>query len=1089
MTETAPAFLAGGGEMGGLIRSHDWAATPLGPPEHWPQVLQTLTTLMLASSQPMFVVWGPERTTLYNDAYGEILAGKHPALGQPFDRIWREIWESDLEPIVARAYAGEALHMGDIPLVMHRKGYPEETHFSFSYTPVRDAAGAVQGFFCPCLEITEQVLEQRRIGLRTELTERLRAPADPSEIALDAAALLARYLRADGAVYAEVDESGEHLVIAHGPRDGRAAGPAERHRLKDFGAAVAADLQAGLSVAVDEVREESRTAAPEARATFARRGVRAFLIVPHIRQGRLEAVLAIHSQTPRHWHAAEIALAEEVAERVHVELERTRAEAALRDSEARLRKVLDIETVGVVFFDLVGGIRDANDAFLASIGYSRDELEAGQVRYENLTPPDWRWRDEQTIADLLASGKAGPYEKEYCRKDGSIIWILCAAKMLDDETAVEFVLDVTQRKSTEAALRESEQRHAFLLQLSDALRAHSGARESMRAAAEVLGRHLGVAYVGYAEVDASDGVRTEGEYHAGEEMPGFAGKVFPLEGFGAVTADRLRNGETVREVDVQASERFSREERLAVGAIGVRSYIAAPLLLKGRLDAYLFAAHDAPRQWSEQEIALLRDTAERTFAAVQRARAEADLDESEAQFRALVNSTSNIVYRMSPDGAEMRELNSRGWIDDTEQARQNWMDDYILPDDRHLVRAAIEEAVHTGGPFDLEHRVRRADGTIGWVHSRAVPLVGDDGAIVEWLGAANDVTDRKRAEEHQTMLMAELDHRVKNILAVVQSIAWQTVGKEGGAGTGVAERFIGRLSALAQSHNLLADSRWEGASLRDLVATAVAPYRGDGTRRIRIEGPDLQVTPKAAQTLTLVLHELVTNAAKYGALSNEAGRVIAQWDLREDGNGGRLLFRWTEQDGPPVEAPPSRRGFGSRLIESTPTFEFGGEVTLDFAHEGLRAVFDLPLMVLARRGGRHRDARQPREAAAAGNRAVLEGKRVLVVEDEHLVANEVAQALGAVGCSIAGPVSNLACAVHAAEAEDLDAAVLDINLAGEFVWPAARALRARGIPFAFATGYSGTVEPPPELADTPRIQKPVPPERVLALLAALVENG
>ena len=151
-------FLSGGGAMGALIRGRDWSATPLGRPEGWPQSLKTLVVVMLGSNQPMFVVWSMEQTLLYNDAYAEILALKHPeALGRPFLEVWDEI-RSDLIPIVEQAYAGEPVHMHNIELLMHRRGYPEETHFAFSYTPVSGENGEVAGIFCPCTEITGQVL-------------------------------------------------------------------------------------------------------------------------------------------------------------------------------------------------------------------------------------------------------------------------------------------------------------------------------------------------------------------------------------------------------------------------------------------------------------------------------------------------------------------------------------------------------------------------------------------------------------------------------------------------------------------------------------------------------------------------------------------------------------------------------------------------------------------------------------------------------------------------------------------------------------------------------------------------------------------
>ena len=159
--QAGPDFLAGGGEMGALMREHDWSLTPLDAPAAWPGALRTLVAVMLGSRQPMFVAWGAERTLLYNDGYAGILARKHPdALGRPLLEVWSDI-RDDLVPIVEQAYAGEAVHMDDITLMMDRNGYREETHFAFSYTPVRDEAGAVVGLFCPCTETTKQVLAER----------------------------------------------------------------------------------------------------------------------------------------------------------------------------------------------------------------------------------------------------------------------------------------------------------------------------------------------------------------------------------------------------------------------------------------------------------------------------------------------------------------------------------------------------------------------------------------------------------------------------------------------------------------------------------------------------------------------------------------------------------------------------------------------------------------------------------------------------------------------------------------------------------------------------------------------------------------
>ncbi|HEY8572421.1 sensor histidine kinase [Phenylobacterium sp.] len=160
-------------QMAALVGEHDWASSPLGDADRWPQQLRTLVGVLLCSKQPMFLAWGAEQTLIYNDAYSEILANKHPAaLGRPFLEVWSEI-RADLTPIVDQAYRGEPVHMDDIELLMHRRGYAEEAHFAFSYTPIASDDREVLGFFCACMEITGQVMAERRLVQETARQRRL----------------------------------------------------------------------------------------------------------------------------------------------------------------------------------------------------------------------------------------------------------------------------------------------------------------------------------------------------------------------------------------------------------------------------------------------------------------------------------------------------------------------------------------------------------------------------------------------------------------------------------------------------------------------------------------------------------------------------------------------------------------------------------------------------------------------------------------------------------------------------------------------------------------------------------------------------
>lgn len=408
----------------------------------------------------------------------------------------------------------------------------------------------------------------------------------------------------------------------------------------------------------------------------------------------------------------------------------------------------------------------------------------------------------------------------------------------------------------------------------------------------------------------------------------------------------------------------------------------------------------------------------------------------------------------------------------------------IHPDDRDHVTEAIQKVSKSGGDYSEEHRIVQPDRAEQWVLARGRCLLDETGRPYRFLGVAIDITERKRAEEHQRMLMAELDHRVKNLLAVVQSVAQRSLrGGDGEANV----RFSGRLAALAQVHTLLADARWEGASLQRLANEAMAPYRiGYPEGRVLLSGPDLLLTPKAAQTLTLGFHELATNAAKYGALSTPNGRVAVDWDVHHDGDRW-LVLNWQEVGGPSIQSPPLAKGFGSLLIERTLTYELGGEVGLDYNVAGLIAKLKLPLAALVKSapaGEIHEPLQDLR--TGTGGPARLTGKRILIVEDQHLIAQRVEEILRAAGCSVVGPVPTIAHATSLVEEKALDAAVLDINLDGEMIWPVAEALKANGTPFLFLTGYAETIEVPPALKKTPRIGKPVEPAQLMSALSNML---
>ena len=365
----------------------------------------------------------------------------------------------------------------------------------------------------------------------------------------------------------------------------------------------------------------------------------------------------------------------------------------------------------------------------------------------------------------------------------------------------------------------------------------------------------------------------------------------------------------------------------------------------------------------------------------------------------------------------------------------------LEPEDWDRLKQALADAATTRA-HEAEFRIRRPDGELRWCLGTAAATVDSGGRVTRISGVTMDITDRKRAEERQAFLAREVDHRARNVLAVVQSMLRLTKAETTEAYVAAVE---GRISALSRAHMLLSECRWEGADLRRLVDEELEPYRNADASAVIAEGAVLLLDSRRAQTVALILHELATNAAKHGALVLSSGRIRLGW--RQEGSF--LVLEWSESGGPPVHSPSSR-GYGMRVISAS-IEQLGGEVKFDWQSEGLRCVLSLPLAEKAKRLGdaaRQQAAERPKRISLIENNS-----RVLLVEDESLVAMMMADALVELGLTVIGPYGNAAEATQAVNDTPVGAAILDINLGREMVYPVAEVLEARGIPFAFVTGY------------------------------------
>jgi len=239
-----------------------------------------------------------------------------------------------------------------------------------------------------------------------------------------------------------------------------------------------------------------------------------------------------------------------------------------------------------------------------------------------------------------------------------------------------------------------------------------------------------------------------------------------------------------------------------------------------------------------------------------------------------------------------------------------------------------------------ETRRQRKDGSVVWVSLTVSPINDAAGTTIGASTIARDMTERRRADQHKKTLMAELNHRVKNTMAVIQSIASQTLNHASSLDE-AREAFSSRLLNLANAHDVLTRESWQSANLGDIIADTVKPH-GGGENRFRIEGPDVRLTPSASLAISMALHELSTNAAKYGALSSKDGHVVIVWRIEGAEGDRRLVLHWEETGGPEVEKP-KRKGFGSRLIERALASELGGDVGVNYASTGLVCTIVAPL--------------------------------------------------------------------------------------------------------------------------------------------------
>jgi signal transduction histidine kinase/CheY-like chemotaxis protein len=1084
----AADFLAGGGELGALIRGMDWTRTPLGPAAQWPRSLKTAVRIMLTSRQPIWVGWGKQLTYLYNEPYKSIIGGKHPwALGKPTLDVWREI-EAEIGPMLEQAMTGiEGTYVESQLLIMERNGYPEETYYTFSYSPIPDDDGAPGGIICANTDDTQRVIGERQLTLLRELAARTanarswRKACERSAAALasnakdlpfgmiyvaDAAGTMTlagtwgieagtpvapNTMAGEDAAFWQLGEARDEPILVSALATKFASLPTGAWRQPPRQAAVIPiatseggrrvvliaglnpfrlfdadyrrflDLVAGqIAAAVNNAeafqqqrrRAEALAELDQAKTAFFSNVSHEFRTPLTLMLGTLEESLAASDLSQR--HRSELTIAHRNSLRllrlVNTLLDFSRVEAG------RIEASYEPVDLAALTAELASNFRSACErAGLRFTVECRKLPEQAYVDREmwekivlNLVSNAFKFTLDGEIAVRLRAenGRAvlsvsdtgtGIPEDEQARVFQRFHRVAGARGRTHEGTGIGLALvqELVRLHGGDVSLHsEPGEGSTFTVTIplgkahlpaeriggarrlvSTSLRAQAFVDEALRwlpgseqpdsplvghdsavEAAQVAGRALGRKNVLIVDDNADmrdyvarllqpfhevatarDGLEGLGYVMARKPDLVLSDVMMPgLDGFGLLRAVRAEPAVEDTPV-ILLSARAGEEAQVEGLGAGADDYLVKPFSareLLARVNANLQMAElrrKALQESRAHEAALLARTAE-LEAVLQTVPVAVWFTSDRNASKIIGNQNADALLRMPAGGnsslsapAAERSTHFRILRDGAAVAAAD------LP----MHRAARGEEVR-----DCEEEVRFDDGSARFILTNATPIRDASGKVTGAVAAAVDITARKQADEQRELLINELNHRVKNTLASVQSVAMQTL-RNSASLSAFQDAFVSRLVALSRAHDLLTRGNWHSASLRDIVRQTLDPYGLDGSR-LRFDGPDIWLSPSAAVTLSMGLHELATNAVKYGALSAPNGRIEVGWTVENGPERRSLAITWTERGGPPVD-PPSRRGFGSRLIERGIAQDLDGEVDLAFESAGVQCRIRLPL--------------------------------------------------------------------------------------------------------------------------------------------------
>lgn len=884
----APRAIFASGEMADRIGALDWSGTPLGGIDSWPERLIAAVEAMLAAPQLASLAVGPHRILLYNDEASRHYESRHPGvLGLPLAEAFPHGFQK-VASLYDRVFAGESLHVPAQPLD------PAQTHanevFDAYLTPVRNSEGvvvaaAMTGFAIGArlrAEAAMRVSEDRRRAALQQQIDRalaeLTASRDLLRGTIDSSDDMIQ-------VFAAIRDSAGRIVdfrwILNNATSERRFGEVRGESLLERNPGV---IEEGI---FDTFKRVTETGLPEkAELHYVHEQFDGWFYQSVVKLGD---GVATTTKSIDIWKAAQADI---------LRLQEEAAAAKLGESEARYRTLFDSIDQGFcvieMIFDAASNPVDyrfleANAAFESQTGL-KDPV--GKCMRALAPDHEQAWYD--IYGQIAQTGRSERFERQ-AEALGHWYDVYAFRTGEPGEHRVGILFnDINERKRYEAELRESEER---LRQFGDASQDVLWIRD----AATLQWVYLTPAFETIYGMSRADAL-------AGDAYRNWQDLIVPED------VEQVRSSIA----RVRGGERIAFEFRIRRPSDGTIRWLRNT---------------DFPITDEAGDVVLIGGIGHDLT----------EVREAELRFQTLVEGMPQLVWR-AVDGGEWTWASPQ-WTEFTAQQAADyrgwgWLA-ALHPDDRETARAAWSQALEGGG-FEVEYRVRRQDGTYRWFQTRAAPVRDPAGDIVEWLGTSTDIDELRGLQELQRTLLAELQHRVRNILAVTQSIVSRSA--DGGRETDeYVQHLQGRISALARTQVLLTRRAGAGVDLEDLILDELLAQVASADH-FALGGPDVDLSPKAAEVLTLAVHELATNATKYGAFSRPGGRLDIRWQVEDRDRQQWLVLDWTEGGVPIVDSAPRRRGFGTELLSRRVPYELKGRGRFELRPGGLYSCIEFPLV-------------------------------------------------------------------------------------------------------------------------------------------------